>query len=308
MGSGASTLTPAQKASVSKEIQAIYEKCAADGLDDDIIQDIVTNEYKKLVKSVQAQETTSTAKGPPAGSLSSKFGGKSGQSMKGGVSSKDNKPAKVTRRRSFDRSRASGGGKKALIAMDQSEIQEMLASQSETVLKPAEEPPVDSWDSVSQQPFCNVCQMAFKSPAFLDRHTKYSDLHLKNVERKMNAGKSPEEIAAQLSRQASLAAPPVQPEEPAVTALPEPQLEGTHFKLIYTGSKFFWRTQKSFDVDIYLHVLPHVLEVICFDPAKHKETTRLYLNFAIVEVSYFKFCVEICCKAVVDRAVGYCVP
>ena len=48
-------------------------------------------------------------------------------------------------------------------------------------------PPItDCWDSVTQQPFCTICQMAFKSIAFLERHNKYSDLHKSNVLKEEN--------------------------------------------------------------------------------------------------------------------------
>lgn len=127
--------------------------------------------------------------------------------------------------------------------------------------------------------------MAFKSQAFLDRHMKYSDLHIKNVARKEGTEKKPEDALT----------PPTVSKTPSIdetkalaadtsTKLAEPQIEGKHYKLLYTGSKLFWRTQRSIDVDIYLHIGPHVLEVITFDSNKHKEMSRIYLNYAIVEV------------------------
>jgi hypothetical protein len=42
-------------------------------------------------------------------------------------------------------------------------------------------PAVDSWDSITQQPYCNICQMAFKSISFLDRHVNHSTIHAHNV-------------------------------------------------------------------------------------------------------------------------------
>ena len=55
--------------------------------------------------------------------------------------------------------------------------------------------PSDSWESVTDQPFCSVCQMAFKTQGFLDRHSKYSNLHKMNVQARENLlTQSPEKI------------------------------------------------------------------------------------------------------------------
>lgn len=121
---------------------------------------------------------------------------------------------------------------------------------------------VDSWDSVSQQPYCKICQMAFKSEAFLERHVKFSDLHIQNV-KKANG----ELEAAKL--------PPPEETKPILTK----QVEGEHYKLLYTGSKFFWRTQDTFDLHFYLHMLPNCLEIISYDTVKSKETNRIYMDY-----------------------------
>ena len=60
------------------------------------------------------------------------------------------------------------------------------------------------------------------------------------------------------------------------------QIEGAHYKLLYNGSKLFWRTQRTVDFDIYHHILPHAIEVIAFDSEKHKEINRLYLDYEIL--------------------------
>jgi hypothetical protein len=143
-----------------------------------------------------------------------------------------------------------------------------------------EKEPADSWDSVTQQPFCDVCQMAFKSIVFLERHTKYSDLHAKNVARK--EGKDVKDPLVKEPAPAPVPEPVVE-EAPAAQALPAVQVEGKDYKLLYTGSKFFWRTSKNIDVDMYLHIVPHVIEVISFDPDKHKEASRIYVNYFTIE-------------------------
>lgn len=41
----------------------------------------------------------------------------------------------------------------------------------------------DTWDSVVEQPSCLICQVNFASELKLDRHVKYSDLHLRTVQK-----------------------------------------------------------------------------------------------------------------------------
>jgi hypothetical protein len=125
--------------------------------------------------------------------------------------------------------------------------------------------PTDSWESVTQQPFCALCQMTFKSMGFLDRHTKYSDVHAKRLIATQTAGGSPEGCLS-----------------PAI-ATPSVQEEGVHYRLLYHGSKFFWKFQKSIDLTIYSHLLASVLEVVAFDVERHRELQRIYLDGVSVE-------------------------
>lgn len=115
------------------------------------------------------------------------------------------------------------------------------------------EPTVDVWDSVTEQPYCKVCSMAFKSVAFLDRHVKYSVLHAKSV---------------------------------GVVSIPceKPYEEGTDYKLIYSGCKFFWRTREEIELSMYLHVDSEAIEVIAFDllNASLRELPRIYLSHPII--------------------------
>lgn len=118
---------------------------------------------------------------------------------------------------------------------------------------------VDSWDSVTQQPFCNVCMMAFKTMSALDRHEQFSELHVRVLKKKMdeyeNGLKGDEPLQVQ-------------------------QIEGVHFKLLYTGRKLYWRTQESVDFSFYYHFGSDVVEVIAFDSSEEStaEINRLYLD------------------------------
>ena len=64
--------------------------------------------------------------------------------------------------------------------------------------------------------------MIFTTESKLDRHIKYSDLHLKNVQKQKDAANSVN--------------------EPVIKSIVD-QVEGIHYKLLYSGSKFFWRTK-----------------------------------------------------------------
>ena len=52
--------------------------------------------------------------------------------------------------------------------------------------------------------------------------------------------------------------------------------------MIYSGSKFFWRTRDDIEILIYMHVKARALEVIPFHIAKNKELERNYLSIPIL--------------------------
>jgi len=146
-------------------------------------------------------------------------------------------------------------GAAALAAM-----QAMNAEISGSPKKSAEaEPDQDHWDSVSQLPYCECCQMAFKTASALDRHVKYSNLHETTVKKIAEAAAEPtvEEKKKELSMR---------------------QEEGKDFRLLYYGSKFFWRTQDNIDLSFYQHIMMHCIEIVPFDVYKNKELARIYLD------------------------------
>jgi len=128
----------------------------------------------------------------------------------------------------------------------------------------------DNWDSVSDQPYCDVCKTAFKSAGLLDRHIKYSELHAKNV----------------VTAEAAAAAAAI---EEGIRLSPDVQIrktvEGQDYKMLYSGSKFFWRSQDNIDLTFFQHFAmagvahtTEVLEIVPFCPKYNKSFPRVYLD------------------------------
>ena len=128
----------------------------------------------------------------------------------------------------------------------------------------------DHWDSVSQLPYCTVCEMAFKSTSLLERHNKYSDLHMRTVKKKE------EQAAAALKPEADASG------EEALQLEQAKQVEGRDYKHLYYGSKFFWRTQDNVDFTFFHHLLADCVEVVAFSVYKNKELNRCYLNMYLI--------------------------
>ena len=99
----------------------------------------------------------------------------------------------------------------------------------------------------------------------LDRHVKYSDLHSKSLK------KIDVDLAQKLAeKEESL-------KSPKSKVLPKAE-EGKDYKLLYYGSKFFWKTQDNVDISLFQHILCDVIEVVPFDVYKNKELDRIYLH------------------------------
>jgi hypothetical protein len=125
----------------------------------------------------------------------------------------------------------------------------------------------DHWDSVRDLPFCDDCQMAFKTMSALTRHVKYSNLHETTIAKKKADAEATEKKPELLEKQKQFLAR---------------QEEGKDYRLLYFGSKFFWRTQDNIDLSFYQHIMLHTIEIIPFDVHKNKEMGRIYLDkFAV---------------------------
>lgn len=315
MGSGASSLTKEQSLKLTQTLKEKYESYKAAGESDEVIQEKLTKHYHeavaelkissqappvrtdspKLNKVVKTSTSSSSSKLPGRASFEDKEKSvsKLTASSKLGVGSSKlangSSKSGPTRRRSFDNNKAAGASAAAVAAAQEAlkkaeESTSALASatspkEATSVASPnavasprsAQDVQADSWDSVSQQPYCNVCQMAFKSATFLERHVKFSDLHIKNVQKQKDVAN------AQLLPDIGT----VDEMFPVTQSgkVEAKQVEGKHYRLIYSGSKFFWRTQETLDVNIYHHILPSTIEIISYDTAKAKELNRVYCDY-----------------------------
>lgn len=259
MGSGAS-ITEDQKVALSTVLKDEYENLKAANKSDEEITAILTVKYNEIngaTKQSAAPASVSTALVPvtaptSSGTVTPAKAPDQPRRMSGKRESQK-ESQKPNRRKSFGDQIVVN---KPSVAAASPSPEKMLSSASAVTLPSTEQIISDCWDSVSEQPFCSICQMGFKTLAFLERHTKYSDLHIKNAKAK---------------------------EEKASLALESPiksQQEGTHFRLIYSGTKIFWRTQDTVDLDIYYHIVADTMEVIAFNLTKNKEISRTYLNNA----------------------------
>jgi len=54
------------------------------------------------------------------------------------------------------------------------------------------------------------------------------------------------------------------------------------YRVIYQGSKLFWRTRNNIDVTIVQHLEWNTTEIIAYDPSFNVEAKRIYLNTGIL--------------------------
>jgi len=173
----------------------------------------------------------------------------------------------------------------------------------------------DCWET-TEQPYCPTCKMVFKSDGLLQRHIKYSTVHSEHLKEAQQQHCSSllvsnsEPVLATvrstssdhvhtlnqqfsspsllLSRQATasrlLSSPSIAEGETEEADEDKglQQKEKT-YKLLYSGSKFFWRTKETIDLHIYLHFASsdeeEVLEMIGYDLNTREELSRLYLSY-----------------------------
>lgn len=170
-----------------------------------------------------------------------------------GSKSMEARPKAPSRHRSFDEVPSnSPKNKKQIIAKDFNE-------------ENGEEK--DSWDSVKGQPACLLCAMVFTSVDKLTTHTKYSTIHASNLKRLEKA------------KFTTIIPPEPSPPKPNRQI---PSDTPSSNRVLYTGSKFFWRSKHNIDFHIYLHIEAQVLEIIGYDSATQTELPRIYLEESLV--------------------------
>ncbi len=305
MGSGSSSVhTNEQKAIVAQKLKEFYENNK--NLSDEELQLKLSGEYARVLAEIHPQKTEQhpeihgkTSDTPVLEGQSTKATSNRGflerqQSTRGGPPKKTAKTAEKSsasstdrpaRRRSYDQLPAKKQPSEvatlaqSLSAVSLPTVNELLSQSAPLAISamtsnvspinpiPASDNNADSWDSVSEQPYCDVCKMAFKSMAFLERHRKFSSLHMDNEKRR------------QTGEKAALALPPPQELTKKEELTIVKQEEGTHYRLLYSGCKFFWRIQVNVDFDIYHHFMARCIEIIPFNSDRHRELPRIYLDY-----------------------------
>eukprot|EP01038_Epipyxis_sp_PR26KG_P007513 gene7513-10235_t len=304
MGNGVSTLPLEKKEILTKELKSAYGLSLQQGLTDEEIMMKMIDEYNnmmgklsssKVIEDEPLDHSVSAVTIPLIPSTihttSIDEGGSSKKTNKSTPASTP-KPAqnansmsiakKSYRRRSFDNHSTKKPVESTVVSPNKDNKMEALREEPAQADNDETEA-TDTWDSVTQQPFCNICQMAFKSPAFLDRHVKYSDLHSKNkANQKDSLNKANDEIIQKKEEEIAQAAKEAEEKAIQEEKLKQPMKEGIDFSLLYDGSKLFWRTQRSVDINIYNHIPLETLEIIAFDAVTHKELPRIYINYKLL--------------------------
>ena len=313
-----------QKLSFAKSLRNNYDAYVEEGLSDDIILERVMRDYRNLLESLPVDTTQS----PNNLNLDLDNNDKNYTSCGQHLSSSPLiKSKKVnTRRRSFDNINLTRGNLDPpaplfnIISQNKSlSSSSIQPSSSSSAASSVAKVLTDSWESISQQPYCNVCAMAFKTSMFLSRHIKYSDQHSRNLNKRqtvLEASSAPLTPTDSLTdRTSENSSPQDEQKERSIISIDNrssllsfsqssstaatvsastkistihregtgPSLEGIHYKLLYGGSKFFWMSDKEIDLSIYEFFEPlSTIEIIPYDLDLNKELPRLYLNMAAI--------------------------
>lgn len=282
--------TDDQKTIITKHLLTSYNDPSNAGKTPEELHQILMEEFNQIVKNFEkksplvdatVQSTGKTPDPSPSGKTArrnnlskSSFGGEENSSRGNNKTDpwKQDKSRKGgARRRSFDTESkvnipvTKKSGTADALADAVSKAAALASSQSAPELD-VTTTAVDSWDSVSTQPYCDLCKMAFKNKAFLERHCKYSNLHIHNE--KLASGVEAEETKLESVT-----------EDAVGIKTAEPQEEGKHYRLLYSGSKFYWRIQLNVDYDIYHHFESKTIEIIPHNNNHQKELPRFYLDY-----------------------------
>ena len=288
MGSAVSTLSETEGGVIAKYLRTNLERYEASEYSEDEIRIKLTADFDSIRKEVMAAKPpvviqspevsrpnhNPTPKAAPAStrSLGKPLGNpkaRSGASGKGPI---------MVRRRSFGNINDINSPKRTPEKKVIVEVAVVPQEPAPVTVEVEEQPQqqIDSWDSVTDQPFCNVCAMAFKTKSAYERHAKFSDMHINNVKKMEN------EVEAEAKSAADALAESLVDPEVALAEKRSKQVEGEDYRLLYSGSKFFWQSQETIDIQIYHHVHCQSLEVVAYDLQRNKELQRVYLGYPII--------------------------
>jgi hypothetical protein len=280
---GSANITPLQGIEIVKVMKKEYDSIQNQEMSQEELKEKLLFKYENAVAKAKLNQPTQ-----PLSTLIKKI-----QRGGNGTKSMEARPRSVTRFRSFDE--APTPKKKERVG---------------GIVESPHEETTDSWDSVKAQPACLLCAMVFTSPDKLATHTKYSvcflslflsyliPLSLSPSHPLLYSSSSPALLSPQTIHASNLkrleeakfaASKITSPPKPIVRAPPvrHDQL-AVPYRVIYTGSKFFWRSKHNIDFHIYHHTEPapiSILEIIGYDSATNTELPRLYLNEEIVSAT-----------------------
>ena len=139
-------------------------------------------------------------------------------------------------------------------------VEETVSLGSATSLEAAwMETPQDSWESVAEQTYCDVCDIVYKSSSMYENHIKFSQSHAIMIKKRQKEN------------------------DIAMGNLPEYiHSEGVTYRMIYSGSKFYWQYKFTIQIDIFDHINSKCIEVVSYDIRKGIEMPRIYLDERIL--------------------------
>lgn len=262
----ASSLVADEKSEIVQRLKADYEECVQRGKSDKEIQEILTKKYNALLE-MQSKRGRPGKSGKLTRRASQVGGVSRGRGTRRRSFGEENSPRKGVDQNKNTQLAESASVPTGLILEGAGETPEGVSNAGDDNQKmsvtPLTAPKMDSWDSVVEQPRCDICNMVFQNEAKLTRHVKYSSVHANSL-KKLEAAKS----------EANDKVPELNPVK---------QVEGVDYRLIYSGAKMFWRSQTDLEFHLYMHNLAHTIEVIPYDAQKSKELSRIYLEVYALE-------------------------
>eukprot|EP00602_Paraphysomonas_sp_CaronLab_P002623 CAMPEP_0185019780 /NCGR_PEP_ID=MMETSP1103-20130426/2365_1 /TAXON_ID=36769 /ORGANISM="Paraphysomonas bandaiensis, Strain Caron Lab Isolate" /LENGTH=424 /DNA_ID=CAMNT_0027550261 /DNA_START=37 /DNA_END=1308 /DNA_ORIENTATION=+ len=260
MGNGSSTLTSIQGTDIVRNIRKEYEICIHEKLTESEQQIRLLKKYNELITETSTTNqkiSKRLSRGLSTDQTKAPLRRKQSRLERKSLESKPDNTKRLRRGNSRGSFPVAETKETLISSVSTPEIKN--TDVSDTVVK--EEEKMDTWDSVKGQPSCLICKMVFDTPQKLSKHEKYSSLHASNVKRLEESARKAEEK-----------------DEPVKVATTSEEAPTARCRVLYTGSKYFWRSQDSFDLHIYLHHAPGCIEIIPYSSKTNKELPRVYMD------------------------------